>query len=444
MPVSAGRDLRAMPPTVAADHRQRLVAAMTAAAAAEGYARATVSRVVELAGVSRATFYEHFSGREECFLAAYRERSGGVRAAVRAATEAGAPADKPATVLDILLAELAADPDGVRLVLIEALAAPTWIRAEHEELISDLEQLVAGYLDDQGEERAIQIPATALLVGIGEVVATRALRGDVEDLDKVRDALLSWIAAYRLPPGEAPLPQRGWGELGRFSRVVPPRPVSEPTLLPRGRTALSTQMAASARRQRLLDATARLTAAKGYSALTVAGIAAAARVPRAAFYSHFQSKEEALMAAQTQALQGAMGAAASEFVPALPWAERVWKAGEAFLAYVAAHPDYACLDFVESYCAGPTAIHHRQENHSAFTLFLEDGYRLSPGAALLPRLSSEAIGAGIYGLMRSLVVAGETERMLSILPAAAYTALAPFIGPKEAVDLVRAKARGAR
>ena len=43
---------------------------MAACVAARGYEAVTVADVVAVAGVS-ATFYEHFEGKRECFLAAY-------------------------------------------------------------------------------------------------------------------------------------------------------------------------------------------------------------------------------------------------------------------------------------------------------------------------------------------------------------------------------------
>ena len=425
------------------DPRQRLIAAMVEAASRYGYGGATVARVIQLAGLSRATFYEHFACRDDCFLAAYRLALDEVRVAVGVAAEASASADCPTAVLDVLVAELAADPAVARLVLIEALAAPAAIRAEHERLIGTVELLVARFLDEQDPVAAIQIPAMALLAGIGEVLSMRALPGVAADLDGLRAELSKWIDAYRLPPGALPLPQRRWRELGRFARTVGPCAADKPTLLPRGRSALPPAHAATVRRQRLLDATARLAAAEGYSALTVAGIATEARVPRAAFYSHFESKQEALFAAQTHALQDGMAAAAAAYSPVGPWPQRVWKAGEALLSNVAGNADYACLDFVESYAAGPEAIRRRHENHMAFAIFFDDGYRQVPGAAVLSRVCSEAIAGGVFGLVRTLVVAERTEQMLSALPAAAYTILAPFIGPAEAASRVQALARGA-
>src|SRR3954452_13838898 len=56
---------------VLASQRGRMLAAMADAVARTGYAGTTVADVVAGAGVSRKTFYEHFSDREECFLAAF-------------------------------------------------------------------------------------------------------------------------------------------------------------------------------------------------------------------------------------------------------------------------------------------------------------------------------------------------------------------------------------
>lgn len=414
---------------------------MVEAASRHGYAEATVARVIALAGVSRATFYAHFGGREDCFLAAYRQVSAALRAAVGGAAESCPPAARPSAVLDALLA---ADPAALRLVLVEALAAPPPVRAEHEQLIADLERGVARFLDGQAPEGAIQLPAMALLAGVGEVLAARTLAGPPLDRPVLRADLGSWIDAYRLPPGTPPLPQRRWRDLGCFAPTVGPRlSGAPPPLLPRGRSAMPPAEAAAARRRRLLDATARLAATEGYAALTVARIAAAARVPRSAFYSHFEGKEEALLEAQTEALREGIAAAAAAYSPVAPWPRRVWSAGEALLADVAANADYARLDFVESYAAGPVAVRRRHQNQMAFAIFVEDGHRHVPGATPLPRACSQAIAGAVFGLMRALLVAGQTERMLSLLPAATYTIVTPFIGAGEAAARVQAWARAA-
>ncbi|HET9154708.1 MAG TPA: TetR/AcrR family transcriptional regulator [Solirubrobacterales bacterium] len=414
---------------------------MREAIAAHGYAGATVARVVEYAEVSRATFYQYFSSREECFLATYRASAKAARTLLSSAASNTVPTARPDVVLETLVQDLVADDALARLMLVEALAAPEAIRAEHEALIASVDESVAGFLDEQPAAASIQIPSTALIAGVADVLTRRVLAERPKDLPNLQSDLGRWVDAYRLPDGVLPLAQARWHQLGRFAKFVPSHEVVEPALLPRGRSALPQADVASARRQRIVDATARLCSERGFSELTVAAIAEAARVPRAAFYAHFDSKQEALMAAQTHGVQGAMAAAAAAYSPTAPWPTRVWKATRAFLAFVAESPHYARLDLVESYAAGAQAVRHRQQNQMVFALFLEDGYRQNPDAARLPRACSEAIAGAILGLLRRVVVEGKTERMLSIAPAAAYTILAPFIGAEEALAQVQAWAQ---
>jgi AcrR family transcriptional regulator len=426
------------------DHRRRLTAAMVEVAARHGYPGATVTQVVEVARVSRATFYDHFANRGECFAGAYREQLREAGSRVAAATGAVAPREWPEAVLEVLVEDLTANPDPTRFLLVEALGAPGVARDEHEETIARTGRLVGAFLDEQASAGAIQLPATALIAGVVDVLARRALLDGEVNPWTLQAELSFWIDTYRLKDGVQPLPQRRWRELGRFAKPVAAEGAAEPALLPRGRSALPEEDSAAVRRRRILDATARLCCEVGYSSLTVAQIATAARVPRAAFYSLFDGKQEALMAAQTHGLEAAMAVAAPAYSAPAPWPRRVWNMAQAFLTYLAEAPHYAHMDFVESYAAGSAAVRHRQQNHMVFTLFLEDGYRECPAARRLPSACMEAVAGGVLGLVRKLLVEGKSERMLSLLPAMGYTILAPFIGPETAAEQVQAWSRGAR
>jgi AcrR family transcriptional regulator len=56
---------------VADSQRTRLMVAITELIAEDGYAAVRLAALVTRAGVSKATFYEHFSDKEQCLLAAY-------------------------------------------------------------------------------------------------------------------------------------------------------------------------------------------------------------------------------------------------------------------------------------------------------------------------------------------------------------------------------------
>src|ERR1019366_337626 len=53
------------------NQRERIINAMVATVATYGYGGASVQRVAGRAGVSRRTFYEQFTGREDVYLQTY-------------------------------------------------------------------------------------------------------------------------------------------------------------------------------------------------------------------------------------------------------------------------------------------------------------------------------------------------------------------------------------
>jgi AcrR family transcriptional regulator len=67
--------------------RQRLHEAALRAFADEGFGRATVERICELAGYTRGAFYSNFSSLDELFLAMWEQRSAELVAGLRSALE---------------------------------------------------------------------------------------------------------------------------------------------------------------------------------------------------------------------------------------------------------------------------------------------------------------------------------------------------------------------
>ncbi|MDX6635469.1 MAG: hypothetical protein QOF06_1672 [Solirubrobacterales bacterium] len=408
---------------------------MVHAAARHGHAGASVSRVVELAGASRATFYEHFANREACFLAAQRA------AAERALGFIGAEARsnvRLAVALEEILVRAVENPAAAKLLLIESLGASRAARHEHERFLAAIEGTIVASLPS---ECAPQLTDAALLDGVAGVIAMRLLRGEAANLPSLAEGLLAWARSYRLAPGDRRLTQRDWAELGRPIAPAEPAPSNDVALLPRGRSAPSLAETAASRRDRIVDATARIVAQKGFAALTVADVVAAARVPRSAFYAQFEGKQSAFLATQERILRDAMGAAAAEFVLGQSWPERVWKGLRGLLYYIAERPDQARVSVVEAHAAGEEAVLRFQSSCIAFTLFLEEGYRQKPAASSLPSVCSEAIAFAIQGMMRRALMHGSADRLPGLLPQCAHIALAPFIGPQRSLDFVSVKAR---
>ncbi|MCV7430536.1 TetR/AcrR family transcriptional regulator [Mycolicibacterium bacteremicum] len=74
-----------------ADFRTRLLAACEASIAEDGYAKTTIADIVRRARTSRRTFYEHFSSKEECFMALLAEANADQVRQISAAVDPDAP-----------------------------------------------------------------------------------------------------------------------------------------------------------------------------------------------------------------------------------------------------------------------------------------------------------------------------------------------------------------
>src|SRR3954452_21430741 len=82
--VTAPRGRHAPPLGVRLDRqRRRLYAAAAATFAGVGYADATAEAIAREAGMSKATFYEHFDNKEDCILALHEAATTAVMEAMR-------------------------------------------------------------------------------------------------------------------------------------------------------------------------------------------------------------------------------------------------------------------------------------------------------------------------------------------------------------------------
>src|SRR5919205_3078587 len=94
--------------------RARLFAAAAAVFARSGYADASAEAIAREAGMSKATFYEHFDNKEDCLIALFDAAIEEVLAEMRVAAEAHAgaePIERGRAMIGAYLGALAAFPD---------------------------------------------------------------------------------------------------------------------------------------------------------------------------------------------------------------------------------------------------------------------------------------------------------------------------------------------
>ncbi len=156
---------------VLASQRGRMLDAIAETVALRGYGAATVADVVERAGVSRKTFYEHFRDKEECFLAAY---DAGVEILMATMRDAG---DDLRPRIHAFLATLADEPAFARTFVIEVGAAGPRALERRRSVHDAFAALTGG-----SDEALACVGATNELVA-REIAADRTDRlGDLEDL----------------------------------------------------------------------------------------------------------------------------------------------------------------------------------------------------------------------------------------------------------------------
>jgi AcrR family transcriptional regulator len=187
---------------VVSHQRERILRALAETVRGYGYAASSVERVASRAGVSRRTFYEQFSGKEDAYLHAYDEAAGQLLRHVQAS--AGDAADgldeRLRRCLDAFLTGLAAEPVLAHLCVVDVLVAgPAAIdqRDRYQRDFADvLEQLAA---DD---DRTLPPLAAEGLVGaIYDLAYKRIAQDRADELPSLVDDLHSFaLAVLRSPP----------------------------------------------------------------------------------------------------------------------------------------------------------------------------------------------------------------------------------------------------
>ena len=178
--------------------RERLLAAIAHEVAARGYPATTITEIVKLASVSTRDFYEHFGGKEECFLAAFDAVRDHLEELLAAA--AASQPDWPHQLIAALGAALdffAAEPDLARLCLVEPVSATPTIAIRFREAVLACVPALDKGRSEMGDGAALP-PSTedSLLGGIVSLTTRSILAGETENLP----ALLPDLVEFTLSP----------------------------------------------------------------------------------------------------------------------------------------------------------------------------------------------------------------------------------------------------
>jgi len=184
---------------VKAVQRERLLVAMIDAVTDVGYSALTVQNVLTRAGISRPTFYEQFTDKEDCFLAALDASAARMRAHIEvAATDAGPSwCDQLRSGIAALLQFIVAEPEEARMVIVEARASSPAGLLRRDEQLDKFAACIDALVREDLDEAPSAIAAAGVVGGIESVLYARLQKGKTEDLDALLPALMYFaVLAY--------------------------------------------------------------------------------------------------------------------------------------------------------------------------------------------------------------------------------------------------------
>ncbi len=178
---------------VSAVQRERLLAAMLRATAELGYREVSVQEVLDRAGVSRPTFYEHFENKEGCFLAAFDSAAVRLRERMESAAEDGEGWRRRLRLrLEELLRFVNEDPDAAMSLIVDARAACPPALARRDELLDQFASCLDTEVRAEGDpaHAPSAIAAAGIVGGIEALLYSRLNRGEADDVQSLLPSLM--------------------------------------------------------------------------------------------------------------------------------------------------------------------------------------------------------------------------------------------------------------
>lgn len=206
LPVPVGRER--LPKEVMQRHqRDRVLRAAIEVFAKRGYQGTTVDHIVSAGSIGVGSFYALFGGKQECFLAAYREVVAEGRERIEAAIPAGAPwADRLVAGLRALLELVEERPLAARIALGEVQTAGPEALAEHSRNLDEVAHILRS--GRQASPFGDELPPTlefATVGGLTWFLQQRIADGETEAAALLPEVLAIVAEPYLGPQGIAEL-----------------------------------------------------------------------------------------------------------------------------------------------------------------------------------------------------------------------------------------------
>lgn len=412
---------------MAANQRERLLAAITDLTHERGYWATTVADVLARAAVSRASFYQLFDNREHCMLAAYDTHVTRVHGDTLSAyrTPALTGRDRLHAALERIFQHVVSWPAAARLSTSEISAVGTAGLKRREQTATVCARALASAMREI-VDRLVSLTVTRAIVGgISRVIYTRVRDERERELPGMTEELIDWMLTYDSEvSGET---EEACGEEAPVIRTqsVPFTLTNIPT--PEG------TLGRGVPRERILAAIADLAREGGYQAMTYRDIATTAQVSLTTFYKNFASKQEAFLAVfdvvcehLRQIVDGARHAAPDS-------TRAVHDSLIAVLDAFARDPDAARLAMLEVLLTGRPG----RERSDEVLRQVEEGLKSRLAATMGRPITYELVTGAISDMLCDYAINDRLAQLPALGPELSYIALAPFVGAGAARELTR-------
>lgn len=165
--------------------RSRILDATLSIATVAGYAELSIASILALAQVQRRTFNGMFGGKEDAFLAAYRDLVGQLAGQLVAAYDAeAAPSERVVDCLDAVVTFLLADPVRAEFVLLEVHAAGVNAVGLQRSALDVLVDRTAAMLAEAGvgDDGRARLGAEFAIGAVHETLRASMHRGELDRL----------------------------------------------------------------------------------------------------------------------------------------------------------------------------------------------------------------------------------------------------------------------
>lgn len=170
---------------VAETQRARILRGTAAAMVEKGYAGTVVADIIKRAGVSRETFYQQFTSKQDCFVATLEATIEHLTATITPLLAKGTPRQQLDRAIGAYLDTLTAEPEIARLLLIETYAAgPEAMRRR----LALQQQFADGIATIVGASHFACEAFVAALIGL---VTARFVTEDTTTLHELREPIMA-------------------------------------------------------------------------------------------------------------------------------------------------------------------------------------------------------------------------------------------------------------